>query len=554
MNDYLSLKKSNCKNCYKCIRNCPVKSIRFSEHQAHIIPDECILCGMCFVTCPQNAKQVRCDTEKAKALLKAGKPVYASIAPSFRANYNGAGIEAMRNALEKLGFAGAEETAVGAAVVKREYERMCDENPNGLIISSCCHSVNTLIQKYYPGALTYLAKVMSPMQAHCAKMKQNYDCATVFIGPCISKKAEAEEYPGTVDCVLTFEELSEWLLEEGVEIENIPDSETAGRTRLFPTSGGILRSMDKRSDITYMVVDGVENCMAALEEITCGKLKNCFIEMSACSGSCIAGPVMKQAGRAGVAEFAAIDKSAGKTDFEAEKPASIEKKILQKDLNRVMPGSRAIDDILKKMGKSSPEQELNCGSCGYNTCREKAAAVLAGKADITMCLPYLIKKAESFSDTIISNTPNGIIVLNEELEVEQINKAACQILNIHSARDVVGYPIVRVTDPSDYFIAIGTGENVYGKEKYLAQYDKYIEETIIYEKEYNILIVIMKDITNLETTKRKKNDQSRQAIEITDKVIEKQMRIVHEIASLLGETTAETKIALNKLKENLSDE
>ncbi len=554
MNDYLALKKSNCKNCYKCIRNCPVKSIRFSEHQAHIIPDECVLCGMCFVTCPQNAKQVRNDTDRAKELIAGDKPVYVSLAPSFVANYDGASIDALEAALKKLGFAGVQETAIGATIVKKEYERMCDEAPQSLIISSCCHSVNTLIQKYYPGALAYLAKVMSPMQAHCAKLKKEHDCATVFIGPCISKKAEAEEYPGIVDCVLTFEELSDWLDEAGIVIEELPDTRMRGRARLFPTSGGILRSMDKREDITYMAIDGMENCISALEDITQGKLKNCFIEMSACQGSCIAGPVMKRAGKATVSGFMAVDKSADNIDIEVSFDGELNKKMAQKDTNRTIPGSSAIEDVLRRMGKTSPEQELNCGSCGYNTCREKAIAVLNGKADITMCLPYLIKKAESFSDTIIGNTPNGIIVLNEELEIQQINKAACQILNVRSQREVIGSPIVRITDPSDYFIAIGTGENVYGKEKYLAQYDKYIEETIIYEKEYNILIVIMKDITKLETTKRRKSEQSRQAIEITDKVVEKQMRIVHEIASLLGETTAETKIALNKLKENLSDE
>lgn len=555
MNEYLSLKKSNCKNCYKCIRTCPVKSIKFSEHQAFIVPDECILCGMCFVACPQNAKQVRNDVAAAKELLAGDKPVWVSLAPSFAANFDGKSIDALEAALKKLGFAGVEETAVGATIVKKEYERMCDENSDALIISSCCHSVNTLIQKYYPAALPYLAKVMSPMQAHCTKLKKEHDCATVFIGPCISKKAEAEEYPGIVDCVLTFEEIEDWLGENEIVIEDIPDTHTRGRARLFPTSGGVLRSMDKRSDITYMVIDGVKNCIDALEEISNGGMKNCFIEMSACQGSCIAGPVMKRAGTASIAEFRLVNKSAdAKLDISTPDMRELDKKMPQKDMSRVMPGNSAIEEVLRKIGKFSPEQELNCGSCGYNTCREKAIAVINGKADLTMCLPYLLQKAESFSDTIINNTPNGIIVLNEELEIQQINRAACHILNVKSPRDVTGYPIVRITDPSDYFISVATGENVYGKEKYLAQYDKYVEETIIYEKEYHILMIIMKDITNIEVSKRKKSEQSRQAVEITDRVIEKQMRIVHEIASLLGETTAETKIALNKLKENLNDE
>ena len=157
MSDCLTLKKSNCKNCYKCIRHCPVKSIRFSANQAHIISDECILCGHCLVVCPQNAKEINSEREKAKVLIQSGDPVYVSLAPSFIANYGGAGIEAMRTAIKKLGFKDVEETAIGATIVKREYDRLLNEEKRDIVISSCCHSVNLLIQKYFPSSLKYLA-------------------------------------------------------------------------------------------------------------------------------------------------------------------------------------------------------------------------------------------------------------------------------------------------------------------------------------------------------------------------------------------------------------
>ena len=209
MASFLTLKKSNCKNCYKCIRHCPVKSIRFSGNQAHIIDNECILCGHCFVACPQNAKQIVDDTEKVKVMLQSGDPVIVSLAPSFIANYDGVGISAMREALMKLGFAGVEETAIGATIVKTEYERMIREDNRNIIISSCCHSVNLLIQKYFPVALQYLADVMSPMLAHCQDIKRRYPGAkTVFIGPCVAKKDEADHYAGLTDAVMTFEELT----------------------------------------------------------------------------------------------------------------------------------------------------------------------------------------------------------------------------------------------------------------------------------------------------------------------------------------------------------
>lgn len=558
MSQYLRLKKSNCKNCYKCIRNCPVKSIRFSDGQAHIIGDECILCGQCFVVCPQNAKEIRDDVEQAKALLQSGAPVYASVAPSFVANYEGVTIGAMEQALKRLGFAAAEETAIGATMVKQCYDRMVNEEQMDVIISSCCHTVNMLLEKHYPEALPYLAPVQSPMEAHCAGIKREHpDAKTVFIGPCISKKEEAESFPGVVDCVLTFEELTGWLESEQIAFEQVPDDNRESKARLFPTNGGILRSMARENPrYSYLTVDGVENCKQAVEDILAGNLHHCFIEMSACPGSCIGGPAMDRGRRAPVRDFAAVDRYAGDRDFPVQMPTpeQIRQEYQPQILRRDMPGSKAIEEILRQMGKQSPDQELNCGSCGYNTCREKAIAVFQGKADLSMCLPFLKEKAESFSDTIIQNTPNGIVVLNEDLEVQQINKAACGILNVKRASDVVGEQVVRILDPQVFFEVMQTGRSVHDQRVYLAEYQKYVEQTVIYDQSYHIVMCILRDVTEEEAVRAEKEAISRQTVDITDKVIDKQMRVVQEIASLLGETTAETKIALTKLKESLRNE
>ena len=239
MGNYIKLKKSNCKNCYKCIRNCPVKSISFSGTQAQIVEDECILCGMCFVACPQNAKEIRDDVQSCKSLLKSGAPVYASVAPSFVANYENVNMASMRKALQQLGFTDAAETAEGATVVKKEYDRLVSTGKQDVIISTCCHTVNLLIQKHFTEALPCLARVQSPMQVHCASIKREHpDAKTVFIGPCISKKAEAEEYEGIVDCVLTFEELNAWMEEENVTFEPSQElDERRGKARFFSDFG-----------------------------------------------------------------------------------------------------------------------------------------------------------------------------------------------------------------------------------------------------------------------------------------------------------------------------
>lgn len=554
----LTLKKSNCKNCYKCIRHCPVKSIRFSGNQAYIIGNECIMCGQCFVVCPQGAKEIVEETEKVKVLLLSGDPVVVSLAPSFVANYEGVGIESMREALRKLGFYDAEETALGATVVKREYDRMVNEGNRDIIISSCCHSINLLIQKKFPALLPYLADVLSPMQAHCMDIKKRIPNAkTVFIGPCVSKKDEAQHYEGIVDAVLTFDELTAWFKEENIEPEKSIVENDNSRARFFPTTGGILKTMEKSNpDYSYMAIDGTENCIAALKDIEAGNLHKCFIEMSACAGSCVGGPVMEKFHRSPVRDYIAVSNYAGSKDFDIDQPDETE---LQKHFEVIerkneMPDEAQITETLRQMGKIRPDDELNCGTCGYDTCREKAIAILQGKAEISMCLPYLKERAENFSDTIARNTPNGLVVLNEKLEVQQVNNAALRILNLRSATDILGDQVVHVLDPTDFNNVLTDSRPIRDKREYLAEYGKYVDKTIVYDKEYHLLLGIFRDVTQEETQRERNDEISRQTIEIADKVVDKQMRIVQEIASLLGETAAETKIALTKLKESINNE
>lgn len=558
MADCLVLKKSNCKNCYKCIRNCPVKSIKFSGNQAKVIGNECILCGRCYVSCPQNAREIVDDVEKVRVMIQTGDPVYVSLAPSFVANYDGVGIDSMRKALKKLGFYDVEETAIGATIVKKEYENLLREKTRDVIISSCCHTVNLLIQKYFPRELMYLADILSPMQAHSVDIKKrNPNAKVVFIGPCLSKKDECQAYDGYVDAVMTFSELTRWLKAENVTIEQDCDETPNSRARFFPTTGGVLKTMEPNiSGYEYLAVDGIENCIAALRDLENGNIHNCFIEMSACVGSCIGGPVMEKFHRSPVKDYLTVAKYAGEKDFEVATHDNFElrKSFSVMDRNAAVPSEEEITAILKRMGKHKPADELNCGSCGYESCREKAIAVYQGKAEVSMCLPYLKDKAESFSDNIVNNSPNGLIVLNEDLEVQQINKSARKIMNIRSASDVLGEQIVRILDPKDFIEVLKTGKAVRDRRTYLAEYKKHVEETILFDKEYRILICILRDVTDVETVRTKKEHIETQTVEIADKVIDKQMRVVQEIASLLGETVAETKTALYKLKESISDE
>lgn len=558
MTSCLRLKKSNCKNCYKCIRHCPVKSIRFSADQAHIIDDECILCGTCFVVCPQDAKQIVDETEKVKVLIGSGEPVIASLAPSFIANYDGVGIESMREALKKLGFHDVEETAIGATMVKREYDRMLRDENRDIVISSCCHSINLLIRKYFPEQLPYLADVVSPMVAHCIDIKRRIPNAkTVFIGPCVAKKDEADQHSDVVDAALTFEELTSWLKEEQIELKKEVITDDKGLARFFPTPGGILKTMAQDAPgFTYMALDGIDACLAALDDIAQGKIHKCFIEMSTCSGSCIGGPVMEKYRRSPVADYMAVANFAGKNDFDVDQPdvSTMKQYYSPIDRSERVPSNYEIVEILRQMGKFKPSDELNCGSCGYNTCRDKAVAIYQGKADVSMCLPFLKEKAESFSDAIVKNSPNALVVVNDTLEVQQLNDAALKLLNIRFASDVLGDQVVRILDPKAFLDVKRSRRGVYNKRTYLAEYDRYVDQTIVPAEDGRMIICIMHDVTAEEEARQRKEEISHQTVEVADEVINRQMLIVQEIASLLGETTAETKIALSKLKESIIDE
>jgi PAS domain S-box-containing protein len=552
--------KNNCRSCYKCIRNCPTKSISFSDNQATIINDECILCGHCFLVCPQNIKVIRDDLIRVKELIGSNKKVIASVAPSFVVEY-GVSFEKLKEALIKLGFYDAEETAIGATIVKKAYDEMLNKNDRDIVISSCCHSVNLLMQKHYQDLLPYLADVMSPMVAHGQDIKKRYsDACVVFIGPCIAKKDESDKNNKYVDAALTFIELSKWLKEANINLkkEEKPLVVEKSKARLFPTSGGILNTMQKENkEYDYIVIDGMENVLNALKDIREGKVHKCFIEMSACSGSCINGPAINDGSRALVANYLAIHKFAGNKDFDVNKEITYE--TIKRSYNpilvaKAMPSEIDIQECLKKMGKTSKNKELNCGCCGYNTCRDKAIAIIEGKAVKEMCLPYLMEKAESFSDNIVRSTPNGLMVLNESLNIELINKSMLRIIGLEHSRDVIGKNVTTIMEPDDFINCLNGMDTIKGKKEYLSEYNKYIEETLVYDQKFHLIYCVIRDVTDEEIAKQQKDALVQKSVDIANKVIDKNMRSVQEIASLLGETAAETKVALSALKDTLKDD
>ncbi len=552
MNDVLKSKENDCRSCYKCIRACPSKSISFKDGQASIIERECVLCGTCFNVCPQRCKIIRDDTALAKSLLSSKKAI-ASLAPSFLSSFPGVGFPSLREALLKLGFVEAEETALGATLVKNEYEEILRKGQD-VVISTCCHSINLLIEKHYPECLPYLAKAVSPMQAHGMSIKERYPGSKViFLGPCISKKDEIDHYPGSVDCVLTFLELQSLFKEAGIDPEAKEGAkEEKSACRLFPSEGGILKTMKQEAGVDYISVSGMENCMMALEDLRKGKIHHAFIEMSSCPGSCLNGPAHIKHQESPLESLIKLRHSAGGEDFEVSPvSSSLGKEFADLSCQEEEPSEEAIQEVLRKIGKSSKKDELNCSSCGYSTCREKAIAVLRGKASLEMCLPFLMEKATSFGSDIVEYSPNGILVLNEEGNIQLGNPAMASMVGVGAPSALLGRNIASFLDPEPFFLSL-SGVNTRLKKMSLSN-GKIGEVSIHYDEKYHIIIGSIRDVTDHELRKARHIKDAEETARVTSLVIDKNMEAVQQIAQLLGESAAATKIALTRLSDTLQD-
>lgn len=547
---FLDFKEAKCKDCYKCLRECPVKAIAVIDHQAKIIDEKCILCGTCTRICPQNAKMVHSELSGVLELLASGEKVVVSLAPSFVSSFGVLNLSTMKNALLKLGFYDVEETAIGAKLVTERYAKLLDEGGYKNFITSCCPAVNNLIEKYYPKAIEYLAKVDSPMVAHAKLLKAKYpDARIVFIGPCIAKKKEAVE-SGIIDGVLTYEDLFKLLNDEGIELENVQTSEegACNKARNYPISRGIIKSLDRFNDnYEYLAIDGLEKCMEILENIE--NIDGAFLELNACEYACINGPCSLKNKASSVVLNGEVRKYAktGVGDLEIENKDDVDiTKVHYPQLINERVSESEIKSILAKTNKFTKEDELNCGACGYSSCRDKAYAVALGYADVEMCLPYMREKAETMSYEIIHNSPNGIILVDSDLSIVDMNKKAKDMLGV-TVDEVKGTPLVDYYNPTDFLTAM-TDKTQVNSEVLLDKTNIVANTTITYLKEYNVMFGIFTDITEQVKKDEMLSKMRMDTLNTTDAVIEKQMRVAQEIASLLGETTAETKIALINLK------
>lgn len=533
-----------------------MKAIRFSGNLAYNVENLCVLCGHCYISCPQNAKVIVSDVEKVKVMLQSDK-VVALVSPTYLAYFNTT-YKAFNEACKKLGFVSIEEETLGYEIVLKEYEKILKKGERSVYISSQCHSVNLMIQKYHSKLLPNLMNVVSPMIASAMDIKKRHpDYKVVYMGPCIAKKDEAERYDKLIDAVLMLDEVHKMFIKEKIELNSKYKDEKGFKAREAVSFGGIQKLMKANPNYEFVSVSGVDSCKYDLSELEKGNIKNAFIIIDMCKNSCLSGPTFIKLNHENeIGQKINMQNHYGKDTYSDAKYSHEElaKYFDEIKLELKKPNKEELQEILISMGKDTPEKILNCGVCGYSTCINKAIAIYNGMAEPSMCVSYMTEKAESFSDNILKNSPFAVIAVNDKMEVQTFNDRAKRMFNVHNANDIMGHPLSEILDTGDIESCYTDDKDQFAKELYLAEYDKYVEEIIVPDKKHKNTIIILRDLSDVVNYKKKIETIDKNAIEIADNVIEKQMKIVQEIASLLGETTAETKVALTKLKESLSNE
>lgn len=569
--EIIDFKATKCKHCYKCVRYCDVKAVQIKDGRAVIMQDKCVLCGHCLKICPQSAKTLKSDLGMVKGFLREGMRVVVSVAPAYMGLLKYKTIGQVRGALLRLGFEDVRETSEGAAFVTGEYARLLKEGRMENIITTCCPSVNDLIEIYYPRLIPNLAPVVSPMVAHGKLLKEELggDVKVVFLGPCIAKKKESRDprHDRCIDAVLNFNDISKWLEEEDIVVEDSEDRPFRAFdprvNRLYPVTNGVVNSVlaTEEGNDCYrkFYVHGVANCIDLCKSMTRGEIKGCFIEMNMCSGGCIKGPTVNDE---------SISRFKVKLDMEetvTRKPAdrramepvweavNFGKRFEDHSAREPQPTEEQIRAILRMTNKMKPEDELNCGACGYPTCREKATAVFLHKAEVSMCIPFMHEKAESMSNLVMETSPNIVLIVNQDMRIMEYSDVGEKYFGKTRSQALQMY-LYELLDPVDFQWVFDTHQNIQGKRVNYPEYRLSTLQNLVYIEKENAVLATFIDITREEELAKEEYEKKLETIDLAQKVIHKQMMVAQEIAGLLGETTAETKTTLTKLCHSLLEE
>lgn len=556
--------KRECQDCYKCVRNCPVKAIKVEGGYASVVPELCILCGQCVAICPNGAKRVRDDLARARQLLGMKARVFVSLAPSYISEFPDATPEQMVQTLKRLGFYGVSETALGAQQVSAQAAALLRKNPGRVLVSSACPTVVSYMQKHQPNGSRMLAGLLSPLLTHCKMLRQHFgaDIGIVFVGPCIAKKIEAEQHPELLDVVLTFEDLRRWCDQEKIVPENVAPAEEdrfvperSAEGAWYPVDGGMIAGMKSTcavNDCSLMAFSGLSAIRKALDGINEMKPSDgLFLELLACEGGCVNGPKVARRD-ATVLKRQKVLRSVSPPTVAFPRTPTIEIKsdlTVAPMLDVNYPESQ-IREALRQVGKFSSDDELNCGGCGYDSCREFAGALISQKAERSMCVTYMRKLAHKKANALIQKMPSAVVIVNDAVRIIEFNDAFAGLFandragNGNGAASIEGLALAEVMPFASLFHnVLKTGEDILDRD--LRFQNTILHATIFSIEKHCLVGGIIQDIT-------KPAVQKAQVIRKAQEVIQKQLATTQQIAYLLGENAAESEIALNSIIDSFS--
>jgi iron only hydrogenase large subunit-like protein len=554
-------KERECQDCHKCIRECPVKAIRVQDGYARVVPELCIMCGNCILACPSNAKQVRDDLPDVKALLASGRKVIVSLAPSFVAQFPGVRPAQLISSLKSLGFFAVSETALGAQQVSASISSLMDSEPKQIWISSACPVVVDFIGKYHPECQPNVYGVLSPLLTHCKMLRAYYGegIAIVFVGPCVAKKKEAEQHPELLDAVLTFEDLDQWLTEESIHLTEVVEGpedrfqpEDAKEGALYPIEGGMVPGISGSRGVNssrFMSFSGVSNVELALKGIPEWRPEhNIFFELTACAGSCVNGPKAGRNTSVARRRYEIVHYAKPGPEPSRKPLIGIEQEYTASPVAQNEYSERQMQEALRTVGKYSVEDELNCGGCGYDSCRDFAHALIARNAERMMCATYTRKLAQKKANALLQKMPSAVVIVDDELKIIECNLNFAHLFaaDVEQSKDLEGGAIDAVM-PFSYLFrrVLDSGEDIVGHD---IRYQRCILNTSVFTIEPNsVLCGIFQDIT-------KPIFQKEQIIGRTREVIQKNLKTVQQIAYLLGENAADSEIILNSIVRSFSPE
>ncbi len=562
------INREECKGCMRCIPTCPSEAIRVKKGRAAIDNSRCIACGTCFRQCRHGAVQQISEVEKVKGFIRSGRKVILSMDPACLAFLpHGMNMEQLASAVQSLGVWDVADASEAYSAVAAEYVRLIQEKPGENIIFSACPVVQNLLEQFYPELLSSLAPVASPMIAHGRMLKRDFtSAAVVYVSTCAARLEESQDvrHSTEINAVLSMEELLAWLRQEGIDPGTCEEepllSEGGGIGQLGAIAGGMMECVD------YMMpdhgrktisVDGMPSCRALLEELCRGAISGCIIEMSACEGGCVGGANGIGSENNARGPFAAALQirdyvnNKDKTPYFDTHGIAMANPTIDFSVGPYVPTEDEIQEMLFQIGVGNPRQQKNCGWCGYENCRSRAEAILHHKEPVSICPQSVRDNKNDMYSFLYEELPMAALLIDDTQKVADFNQEAGSLFNMKKGQEKY---IFEIMDPGDVQYVLDTGLGIRHKRLDIPELYLRVEMDLVPLKRLGMVLGLFWDVTEEEEEENRQLQSRLQSVEMAQKVIDKQMMVAQQIAFLLGETTAETKVTLNQLKSRILDE